>query len=90
MKETGCAHRGPVRASSGRPGESARSPSTRSVVGPDMELVGVWVHSPEKVGKDAGELAGGEPMGVVATNDADALIAPGARLRGLCRERSGA
>jgi hypothetical protein len=39
-----------------------------------MKLVGVWVHSPEKVGKDAGELAGGEPMGVVATDDADALI----------------
>ena len=42
---------------------------------PDMKLVGVWVHSPEKVGKDAGELAGGEPIGVTATNDADALIA---------------
>ena len=40
---------------------------------PDMKLVGVWVHSPEKVDKDAGELAGGEPMGVAATNDADAL-----------------
>lgn len=39
-----------------------------------MKLVGVWVHSPEKVGKDAGVLAGGEPMGVAATNDADALI----------------
>lgn len=24
---------------------------------PDLELVGVWVHSPDKVGKDAGELA---------------------------------
>ncbi|ORV54748.1 dihydrodipicolinate reductase [Mycobacterium europaeum] len=42
---------------------------------PDLELVGVWVHSPDKVGKDAGELAGGEPLGVVATDDADALIA---------------
>jgi hypothetical protein len=42
---------------------------------PDLELVGVWVHSPEKVGKDAGELAGIEPLGVAATNDADALIA---------------
>jgi hypothetical protein len=42
---------------------------------PDLELVGVWVHSPEKVGKDAGELAGGEPMSVTATNDTDALIA---------------
>lgn len=42
---------------------------------PDLELVGVWVHSPEKVGRDAGELAGGAPIGVAATNDADALIA---------------
>jgi hypothetical protein len=42
---------------------------------PDMELVGVWVHSPEKVGKDAGELAGIDPIGIAATNDADALIA---------------
>ncbi len=42
---------------------------------PDLDLVGVWVHSEEKVGKDAGELAGGEPMGLHATNDADALIA---------------
>ena len=42
---------------------------------PDLELVGVWVHSPDKVGRDAGELAGGEPIGVTATDDADALIA---------------
>ncbi|WP_319433192.1 dihydrodipicolinate reductase [Mycobacterium sp. RTGN5] len=44
-------------------------------VRPDLELVGVWVHSPEKVGKDAGELAGGDPIGVAATNDAAELIA---------------
>ncbi|MGH3678335.1 MAG: dihydrodipicolinate reductase, partial [Mycobacterium sp.] len=42
---------------------------------PDFELVGVWVHSPDKVGKDAGELAGGPAIGLPATNDADALIA---------------
>ena len=42
---------------------------------PDLDLVGVWVHSDAKVGQDAGELAGGEPMGVVATNDGEALIA---------------
>lgn len=42
---------------------------------PDLQLVGVWVHTPEKVGKDAGELAGGDPIGITATNDADALIA---------------
>lgn len=42
---------------------------------PDMELVGVWVHSADKVGRDAGELAGIEPIGLAATNDKDALIA---------------
>lgn len=41
---------------------------------PDMELVGVWVHSAEKVGRDAGELAGGSALGLAATDDADALI----------------
>ncbi|ORX02691.1 dihydrodipicolinate reductase [Mycobacterium szulgai] len=41
---------------------------------PEFDLVGVWVHSEEKVGKDAGELANGEPIGLAATNDADALI----------------
>jgi 2,4-diaminopentanoate dehydrogenase len=42
---------------------------------PDMELVGVWVHSPAKVRRDAGEVAGGERIGVKATGDADKLIA---------------
>src|SRR5271156_2386440 len=41
---------------------------------PNLDLVGVWVHSDDKVGKDAGELANGEPIGLKATNDADALI----------------
>ncbi len=43
---------------------------------PDLELVGVWVSNPEKVGKDAGELAGlGRELGVAATNDEKALLA---------------
>jgi len=43
---------------------------------PDLDLVGVWVSNPAKVGKDAGELAGlGRELGVAATNDADALLA---------------
>ncbi len=44
-------------------------------VRPDLELVGVWVHSPDKVGKDAGELAGGAPIGITATNNAAELVA---------------
>jgi len=42
---------------------------------PDLELVGVWVSSPAKVGVDAGELAGlGRTLGVAATDDAQALL----------------
>ncbi len=43
---------------------------------PDLELVGVHAHSPEKVGKDAAELGGLDTAtGVIATNDATALLA---------------
>ncbi|HKY16143.1 MAG TPA: hypothetical protein VJM33_14550, partial [Microthrixaceae bacterium] len=42
---------------------------------PDLELVGVWVHSADKVGRDAGELANGSPIGVTATDDVDELLA---------------
>jgi 2,4-diaminopentanoate dehydrogenase len=41
----------------------------------DLDLVGVWVHSPEKVDVDAGVLTGGAPIGVAATNDVEALVA---------------
>lgn len=42
---------------------------------PELDLVGLWVSSEGKVGKDAGELAGTPPTGVKATNAADQLIA---------------
>jgi hypothetical protein len=42
---------------------------------PEFELVGVGVHDPAKVGRDAGELCGIGPTGVVATDDVDALLA---------------
>src|SRR5689334_2155722 len=42
---------------------------------PNLDLVGVWVHSQDKVGRDAGELANGDPIGLATTNDVDALIA---------------
>jgi hypothetical protein len=41
---------------------------------PELELVGLWVHSAEKVGRDAAELVGREPVGVLATDDVDALL----------------
>src|SRR5437764_7154367 len=42
---------------------------------PELELVGVWVHSDAKVGRDAGELAGVGPIGVPATNSLDEICA---------------
>src|SRR5215831_3361183 len=42
---------------------------------PELELVGLWVHGADKVGRDAGELCGIAPVGVKATNDTDALLA---------------
>lgn len=57
-------------------GNVARA-SLKSIVGrADMELVGVYAHSPDKVGQDAGTLAGlPEALGIAATDDVDALIA---------------
>ncbi|WP_137148467.1 dihydrodipicolinate reductase [Mycolicibacterium sp. CR10] len=42
---------------------------------PVYDLVAVLVHSEDKVGRDAGEIAGIAPIGVVATDDIDAIVA---------------
>lgn len=47
---------------------------------PALKLVGVLVHNREKVGRDAGELAGlGHELGVTATDDVDAVLAASPR-----------
>jgi len=45
---------------------------------PDLTLVGVHAHDPAKVGRDAGELCGLDPVGIAATDDVDAILALGA------------
>jgi 4-hydroxy-tetrahydrodipicolinate reductase len=42
---------------------------------PDMELVGVYVHGEDKAGRDAGEVAGNEPLGVICTNRIGDIVA---------------
>lgn len=55
------------------------SRSLRGVIGhPGLSLVGVYVTSPDKVGRDAGELAGVGPVGVAAVGDVEAILALGA------------
>jgi hypothetical protein len=51
-------------------------PAIRSVIAnPALDLAGVIVHSPNKVGRDAGELVGLPPTGVIATRDVEAVLA---------------
>ncbi|BBY62843.1 NAD(P)H-dependent amine dehydrogenase family protein [Mycolicibacterium helvum] len=42
---------------------------------PELELVGCWVHSKDKAGKDVGEIIGTPPLGVTATNSLDDILA---------------
>jgi len=41
---------------------------------PDLELVGLIVHDTAKEGRDAGDLCGIDPVGVLATTDLDAAL----------------
>jgi hypothetical protein len=42
---------------------------------PELEIVGCYAWGPDKVGRDVGELCGIDPIGVLATNDINALLA---------------
>ena len=42
---------------------------------PELELVGCWVHSPAKAGRDVGEIVGTDPLGVTATNSIEEILA---------------
>lgn len=42
---------------------------------PELELVGVKVYSGSKAGKDAGEVAGVDKLGIICTQDVNALVA---------------
>src|SRR3954465_724951 len=41
---------------------------------PDLELVGLHCYSPEKIGRDAGEIVGLPPVGVIATGTVEGII----------------
>lgn len=42
---------------------------------PDLELIGVHCYSPDKIGRDVGELAGIDPVGITATGTVEEIIA---------------
>lgn len=45
---------------------------------PDLTLAGLYAHTTDKAGRDAGELCGLGPTGVIATHDIDEIVALGA------------
>ena len=61
-----------VQWTTGNVGKSSVAAIARN---PTLELVGCYAWSPDKAGKDVGELVGIEPLGVAATNDVQALLA---------------
>ncbi len=56
-------------------GAVGRHALTAIVDHPDLELVGVLVYSQDKAGRDAGDVCGIGPIGIVATADKDEIIA---------------
>ncbi|OAA21846.1 putative dihydrodipicolinate reductase-like protein [Frankia sp. EI5c] len=66
----------PVRVVQWTTGNVAREALKAIIERPELELVGLYAFSSEKVGKDVGDLARlGRPLGVTATDDIEALIA---------------
>lgn len=44
------------------------------ILHPDLDLVGLWVHGADKAGRDAGEICGLGPVGVLATSDPEEIL----------------
>ncbi|MBH0776974.1 NAD(P)H-dependent amine dehydrogenase family protein [Nocardia bovistercoris] len=55
-------------------GNIGKSSARALIAHPEIELIGCYAWSPDKSGLDVGELCGVEPIGVIATNDVDALL----------------
>ena len=62
-------------SSNGPQASSDRQRSSISSRTPFIDLVGVLVFNPDKVGKDAGDLVGLQKTGVLATDDKEAIVA---------------
>ncbi len=65
---------GPYRVVQWTTGNVGKSSVRAIVANPSLDLVGCYAWSPEKVGRDVGELCGIEPLGLLATDDVEALL----------------
>jgi len=67
--------RGPLRIVQWTTGNVGRQSVAAIARHPALELVGCYAWSRDKVGRDVGTLCGLDPLGVIATDDVDALLA---------------
>lgn len=67
--------REPLRVAQWTTGNVGRRSVRAIAANPNLQLVGCYAWSADKVGIDAGELAGIQHLGVTATDDADQLLA---------------
>jgi hypothetical protein len=65
---------GPYRVVQWATGSIGRQAIRAFATNPTFELVGVYVTSADKVGKDAGQLAGIDPIGVTAVGDIESIL----------------
>jgi hypothetical protein len=65
----------PLRVIQWTTGKAGSAAVRALAVHPILELVGCYAHTPEKVGRDVGELCGIGPIGVQATDDVQQLLA---------------
>jgi hypothetical protein len=75
MRSNGEKSTEPVRVSVWGPGTLGLASIRELILLPETELVSVLAYSEAKSGKDVGELAGVEPVGIQATTDVDDLLA---------------
>lgn len=65
----------PIRVVQWATGKTGSAAVRAMATHPVLELVGGYAYSPDKVGRDVGELCGLPPIGVAATDDVEALLA---------------
>ena len=56
-------------------GEVGKHALRETIRHPDLELVGLYVYSEDKDGKDAGDIVGLDKTGILGTRDRDAILA---------------
>ena len=69
------AARKPIRVFQFATGNVGSEMVQKTVQHPELELIGLYCYSEDKVGRDAGEIVGIDPIGVKATGNLEDVLA---------------